>query len=174
MVRNLRRQLGFYLLNNLVKYKCCFHYNNTYKYPLPNDGIMHIKTLKQRKEENQIFLDIMESLKKAKALQCDHCGKECYEYCIALLIDFKNITLISRSCTGCMYKQKYGRLNKNDYDFIMRLENVQGHVQWFSELNEMNPKERLKSITHSLKFSKITLKELEKEAIKKGLKLFIR
>lgn len=135
---------------------------------------MKIKKLKQGKEENKIFDDVMKTLKIAKALQCDHCGKECDEYGIALIVDFKNITIMSRLCTGCMYGLKYGRLNKNDYDLVMRLEDVQGRVQWFSELSEMSHKERLKSITNSLRFTKITLKELEKEAIKNGLKLFIR
>ena len=135
---------------------------------------MSIKPLKQTKKEDKIFNDILEALNKAKAMQCDYCNRDCDMYSIALGIDYKNTILMSRSCLACLYKIKYGGLNKKDYNFIMNLESIQRHVQWSSELNEMSPKERLKSITHSLKFTKRTLKDLEKEADKNSLKRFIR
>lgn len=135
---------------------------------------MHIRTIKEEKEEHEIFFNVMEALKKAKALQCDNCGKNCDKYSIALGIDYENILLTGRSCMKCWHDFKYGGLNKKEFDFVMQLEDVQSNIQRFSELIEMKPKKRFESMNNQLRALKGTLSDLEKEAVKMNLKGFIR
>lgn len=128
----------------------------------------------KEKTESKIFIEIARALKKSNKLKCDQCNKKCDEYTIAMGIDYGKRELIGKSCIKCWHKNKYGKLTRKEYDFVMRLENVQGSVQRFSELAEMGPKERETQIKSQLNALKSTLRFLESEAKNMNLERFIR
>ncbi len=126
------------------------------------------------KEKEKIWVSMHHTLKLNNDLICNNCQKKCDEYELGLLIDYENRNLIDKTCGNCIWKIRYGTLNRKEKEFVAHLEDIYNLVDRLTELKEMNKRERCLSINDQLKILKNTCRDMNKEAIEMGLKDYIR